>query len=213
MDHLKSVHDKQPPQKESEEYLEEEIKSARNGFGGLLIAGFALARTLQVFSRTPGSCGVLLLAAWLAAVAVQAVYFQGHIEKHGVIDATPYHWMLVAQSLPWSVGCLMTVFRSRRRRPIPDRELGRGILSSHLPKLSITAAGVVSDIAIGCVLIVALHLLGSPVQAGWYQVITGWAVFCHSCVFLRGWSYRQRVRAAAKRSKSWRNDVRGRHHV
>lgn len=207
------VPDKPPPNKLSEEYLKEEVKSARNGIGGFLMLGFALGRTLQVFSRRPGSSGLWLLLAWLLGVSLQGFYLIGHAEKFGRVDATPFEWLLAAQALAWLFCFAIACAQAIGRRLPPMNEVGAGILEKYLPKTMRRHAGIISDALIGGVLIVGLRQLGSPVQAGTYQVIVGWVMACHAGVFYRNWVFQQRIRSAKYRALHWHKDVRGRHHL
>jgi len=208
MDPSLSHTDRRPPTKEAEEYIQEEIKSIRNGVGGLLIAGFALGRTCQIFSRSPGSCGVILQFAWIAAVAVQGFYFYGHAEKYGPIDAVPYGWLLAVQGFLWIIGVFKT-----RPRCAGIKDLGRGILAKYLPKLKPTICGILSDLIV-CGLLIALFLLmNCPVQANWYKVMAGWILLCHASSALLVWNYRLRLKEARSRAKSWRKDIKGRHYL
>ena len=199
-----------PPTKEAEEYLRDEIKSVRNGIGGFLIAGFTVSRTLQIFSRKPGSSGIMLLLAWIPAAFIQHFYFLGCVENYGRTDATPYELLILVQLAMWFCGVL--IFLSRNKAP-KHRSLGNGLLGKLFPHTAPNKVGIISDAAIGLLLIVLLHALQSPTQAGWYQAITCWTLFCHGCIYLHGWSLRQRVKAAKRRAKHWRKDVRGRHHL
>ncbi|MEM9409652.1 MAG: hypothetical protein AAGA30_00975, partial [Planctomycetota bacterium] len=188
----------------------EEIKSARNGLGGFLIAGFSVGRTCQIFSRKPGTCGRLLLGAWVVGIGIQWFYFTGHVDKYGPIDATPFELLLLIQAVLWVVDCISML--AKKRQP-GDKELGVGLLSNLLPKSSLFVSGLISDVVTGLAIYGLLIAVESPVQANWYLAITVWIVFCHFCIAFKAFTYRQRVRAAVKRSKRWRKDVKGRHYV
>lgn len=213
MDSMPPSIDKPPPTKQTEDYLKEEIKSIRNGIGGFLLAGFTVGRTLQVFSRAPGSCGVLLHFAWIVGIFIQGFYFIGHVETHGRVDASPYELLICIQVMLWVIGLIITLRSDVRSKKIDPRYLGRGVLKANFPKANDVLIGVVSDILQGLLIIGFFNLVGSPVQAGWYKFILVWVLVCHACAYLRGWSYRRRVRSAMKRSASWREDVRGRHEL
>lgn len=207
------VPDKPPPSNLSEDYLREEIKSAKNGIGGLLMIGFSVARTIQVFSRVPGTAGVTMLMIWMLGIGLQAAYLIGHEEKFGQVDATECVWLIVAQLGWWTLGAIRELFRTKRQTQIAVNEPGRGVLCRLLPFVSHDMGGAISDVVIGALLVVGLHAVGSPIQAGTYQVILGLTVFCHLCVFGQRLSYRLRVNAARKRARNWKKDVRGRHYV
>ncbi|RCS46477.1 hypothetical protein DTL42_16095 [Bremerella cremea] len=202
--------DRPPPTKQPEEYHEEEIRSIRNGIGGFLIAGFAMGRTLQIFSRSPGSAGSILVAAWAFAVFVQGYYLHGHTQLHGRIDAIPFELLIAAQVVWWLVGLVLTFVHILYRTQARDSDLGRGVLSCYFPRLSTTAAGIVSDVGIGLALAALLRLFASPVQSNWYLIMVGWILICHFAFFLHQWYLRKRVHAAKLRSAGWRTEVRGR---
>ena len=211
MDLSKPSHDHfQPPVKSDKEYLKEEIKSVRNGLGGFLIAGFALGRTSQIFSRVPGSSGALLMIGWLAGVFIQGFYFYGYTENYGWTDATPFEALIAVQAVVWIAGCVLLLLR---KRPTRGSDLGIGMLVRFCPTLGKQNCGVLSDLCVGLLLAGILFAINSPVQAQWYLVITAWISFCHLCAFLRQWSYQLGMRAAARRARSWQKDVRGRHYL
>lgn len=199
------VPDKPPPGNLPEDYLREEIKSAKNGLGGLLIGGFTAGRTIQVFSRVPGTSGGIVTMLWLIGFFLQSYYLFGHREKYGEVDAIPYELFLLTQGAWWCVHLLCGFFGPRRS----DYELGRGILCRFLPMYSHEAGGVISDVFVGMGLIGVLHLLDCPTQASTYYMILGLTLFCHVCVAGQKKSYELRLNAARKRAKNWHKDVRG----
>ncbi|MEM8669445.1 MAG: hypothetical protein AAGG48_18110 [Planctomycetota bacterium] len=207
------VPDKPPPNELSEEYLQEEIKSARNGLGAFLIAGFAVGRNIQVFSRQPGTAGLYLLVAWPLGAALCGFYLFGHAEKYGEIDKIHPAWLLALQGGLWALGALMTGWNAIFGKRIPDQELGKGFLFRHSSRLTKRAAGAASDLIIGLCLLGVLYALNSPVQARCYAAILGWLQLCHLCVFLRDWLFRIRLRETKQRARRWHKDVRGRHYV
>ncbi|MCD0458130.1 hypothetical protein [Roseiconus lacunae] len=207
------VPDKPPPNKLSEDYLKEEIKSARNGISGFLMLGFAVGRTVQIFSRRPGTSGLWMLVAWLPGVGLQGFYLAGHAQKYGRTDATPFEWLIAFQALIWMYCLVVAVLQATFRTSPPMKDIGTGVLGRYLPISLQNQSDPLSDAVVGIVLIMGLHLIGSPVQAGTYQVIVGWIMICHCCVFYRDWSFRQRMRQTKARAGRWHEDVRGRHHL
>lgn len=207
------VPEKAPPSRLTEEYVKEEINSAKNGIGGLLIIGFSVARTIQIFSRVPGTAGVTHLATFFLGSGLQAFYLVGHQQQYGRVDATDFQWLLVAQFACWFVGFAALMVRGRKSPRIRPNEAGRGLLSRYLPFLSHDVAGVVSDTLVGAALIGILYAIGSPIQANTYIVILGLTLFCHACVLGQRFSYRQRVRYAQRRAAKWPERVSGRHYL
>jgi len=210
MDPMLPQPDKAPPAKHAEEYLKDEVKSARNGIGGLLLIGHTLCRTVQVFSRVPGSCGGLMLFAWIPAVGAQAYYFQGNLELHGRQDAIDFEWLILAQTVWWSTGLLMTMVGRHR---VAESNRGRGVLGSFLPGWSPAAVGMISDAVVGGALTALLFGFDSPAAAGWYQMMLALLLFCHSFEYACRWLIQQRIRAAQRRAQSWRKNVRGTHYL
>lgn len=203
--------DRQPPDKKAEQFLKEEVKSARNGVGGFLIAGLAVCRTLQVFSRVPGTTGLYSQLAWLAGATIQGFYLFGHTEKYGRIDRISFESILTLQYLWWLVGVGIAVWSSRRRTANARLYPGRGIFFAHWMRDDF--AGLGSDAVIGIGLIVLFRVFGCPTLANWYSVILGWTVLCHALLFGHELWIRLRIRAAKRRSAYWNKQVRGRHYV
>lgn len=205
--------DRPPPTKQPEEYHEEEMRSLRNGIGGFLIAGITVCRTVQVFSRTPGSAGSILVAAWAAGVLVQGFYFHGHMQLHGRVDLIPFELLIAIQAAWWLLGLVVTFARLYQGSQASDSDLGRGVLTPYFPQLSSNAVGIVSDVSIGLLLAAAFRLFASPVQSNWYLVMVGWLLICHFALFLHRWYLGRRILAAKNRAVGWRDEVRGRHNL
>lgn len=207
------VPDKPPPNKLAEDFLKEEIKSARNGLGGFLIAGFAVSRNIQIFSRQPGTAGLHLILAWPVGAGLCGFYLYGHAEKFGEIDSLHPAWLLALQGIVWAAGVLITIWNSFFGRRISVQELGEGFLFRTSHRLSRRATGIGSDLVVGTALVAVLFALDSPVQARCYLVILGCLSMCHACVLVRDLLYRLRIRDAKRRAGRWHEDVRGRHYL
>lgn len=207
------VPNKPPPTGTPEDYHREEIKSAKTGVAILLIIGFGMARTIQVFSRWPGTSGVVMMLLWPAGLVVEGTYLLQHLEEYGRIDATDCRDLIAAQFAVYAVGLVVRLFRHRDAPTINQHDPGRGVLCWMLPFASHDVGGAISDLVVGATLIGIFHALGSPIQAGTYQVILGLTVFCHVCVLGQRLSHRLRADAARRRARNWRGDVKGRHYV
>ena len=203
--------DRPPPDKQEQEYRAEERKSLRNGIGGFLMAGFAMGRTLQIFSRTPGSVGAILVVAWAGAAFMQGYYLHGHVQTYGRIDAIPFELLIAVQVVWWLVGLVLTFGHVLYRTQPRDSDLGRGILSFYLPQLSPADVGIVSDVAVGLSLAGVLRLCASPIQSNWYLAMVAWILICHVALFLHQWNLRRRIREAKQRAVGWRAEVRRNH--
>ncbi|APZ93411.1 hypothetical protein [Fuerstiella marisgermanici] len=203
--------DRQPPNKQSEEFVKEEIKSFRNGIGGFLIAGLTVCRTLQVFSRIPGSSGLWLNLAWIAGAAIQGFYLSGHVQKYGRVDVISFEAFLTFQYLWWLVDVAIRIWFSRKRSRPARLYQGRAIFFRHWMRDDI--AGVASDVVVGVGMITFFRVLACSTLANWYSVILGWTVFCQGFLLARELWIRLRIRATRRRAAYWQKDVRGRHYV
>lgn len=203
--------DRRPPNKESEEFVKEEIKSARNGIGGFLIAGLTVCRTLQVLSRVPGSSGLYLNLAWVAGATIQGFYLYGHVQKYGRLDAISFEAFLILQYFWWLADVAVRVWFSRKRAASGRLYQGRGVFFGHWMRDDV--AGLASDLVVGLGLILFFRLFACPTLANWYSVILGWTVFCQGFMFARELWIRLRIRAARRRAAYWQKDVRGRHYL
>lgn len=200
-----------PSYQESDACPDEAIQSIRNGIGGFLIAGLAIGRTLQVFSRVPGSVGRNLVLAWIVAAFVQGYYMYGHLQLHGRIDALPFELLIAVQTGWWFVGLVLTAGHRFHQTQPHNSDLGCGVLSLYFPQLSPITAGIVSDVAVGLALAGLLRLCASPILSNWYLVMVGWILICHFALILYQWYLGKRVQHAKRRSDGWRTEVRGRH--
>lgn len=204
--------DKPPPNKLSEEYLQEEIKSARNGIGLLLIVGFTMGRHIQVMSRRPGTSGILLVAAWPLGACISCFYLAAATGDRDSAEATPFLGFMVVQGAFWLVSFVKALATSIDRQP-HFRALGEGFLARHIPGLDQRMAGIASDFLVGVLMVVGLYTIESPVVGNCYLGIFGLLMLCHGCVYFRDLQWRGRIRSAQKRATNWHEDVRGRHHL
>jgi hypothetical protein len=197
--------ERMPDIKRSEEFYKEERWSARNGVGGFLMLGYALSRTLQVFSRWPGTESPFICALWAIGAMIQGGYLWAHREAYGQLDIVPFEFFLAVQFVAWilSVGRIFITPRDQlRNRSIWELGQAKGFKRVADPEV----AGVYSDCAIGGVFIAMFYLLGSPTLAGWYQVILGWSVVCY--LFMEGHKHhtRYRIQHAYRRANSFMNE-------
>lgn len=207
-------HESPPNWRETEEYVRDERKSAKNGLGGLLFVMYSAARIVQVFSRVPGTPGDYMLFATMIGIGLQAYYLVGHEEMHGSVDATDFRLMLAIQIVWFLVGVVSHICRGwHSKGHSRPSDQGSGILrflTRRSPFLA-PAADVLSDLLVGIAIISLLDHLGSQVQAITYAVALAATCVCHVAAWGRRTVMSYRLAYAMRRSSRWHRDVRGRH--
>ena len=176
----------------------------QTGFTVMVSTIFAVIRTVQIFSRIPGTTGgaffgIYLVIGWV----IQLFYVQMNIEASGRMDAMPellWFWGPFA----WLVVHRCCYFRNRfRGRVVHSASEGIGILYRWLPAWSVGSVGLASDILVALVMGLIFHLTDNPILGSWYIAMIVWLIVAHAITL--GWMHMQMERFddAQIESEAW----------
>ncbi len=192
-----------PGKYEQPDYFKDEMKSARTGLGLLLLTIFTLGRSVQVFSRIPGTVGPAFLLAHLVSMFVQYWFYVGTVEHSGETDMIGIGWIIGAQFVWFAYGVCQT-FRFRRLGiDVEFKDLGIGILQTRYPQMTMAQSGVLSDLSIAGAIMLVLFAFGSPISGVWYLVMIFALLFAHAWMEFRHRDGMQRMKDAKTRAQEW----------
>ena len=193
--------DRPPPPKSAEEYLKEEFKSARTGVAVLLVVSYTLGRSVQLFSRKPGTSGGVPIVGSMIAIVAFSCYYVVTVQELGREDAIGLEYLILASLIWLVIDFAKATFR--RRSAVGDYCLGRGILWRWLPNMSFRSVGFSSDLVVASTAGLFFHWMDSPIQANWFAAMIAWLSITHAWYLIRVISIRQRMKRAIARSSFW----------
>ena len=192
-----------PGKYEQPDHIKEEVKSARTGFGLLLLGCFTLGQSVQAFSRVPGTSGPFFVIAQLFCIFVQVWYYQAFAESLGQHDLVGITVPLLIQ-LIWFVVTVVAAFRWRLRGvEFELTQPGIGILHRWMPNQNLPKTNFVSDLLVAVLLTTALFLLQSPILGRWYLMVAVSLTFTHLWMDWRERTELRRIQYAQRRAQQW----------
>lgn len=199
--------DKAPPMKEPEEFLKEEVKSARNGIAVFLIIAFAFCRILQVFSRRPGTSGGLIILASAFSLVPFFIFYEQRVKETGQPDGIGPGAFGCAFVIVFAVDVFYALLRVRRKQHTPTRALGCGKLDWAFPYLPPALVGLISDITLCASMLWLCNLFRMPIHVEYFSIITAWIVITHAVMGIQYWWFAGRIRQTRKRATYYHKQV------
>lgn len=197
-----------PPNQEAEKFLQEELKSARNGIACLLLLAILLGRTVQIFTRKPGTSGAFLVLASLLSIFPFSFFYLGSYERSEIADAIDPTYYIYAFGFFAFMEIAFAVLNSFRDTQPGLRVLGTGILQSRFPGWHPDIAGLVGDVTVALMLAGIFHVNDSPIQANWFAAMAGWICVVHLALFWRRLTIAQKIAYARSRVANYRAQTR-----
>lgn len=184
----------------SPDFAKQEAANAKMGIGLFLLGIFMICRSVQVFSRVPGTCGPLFVLGNILCMIFQFWYCQAAVDAYGQ-DAIGVEWMFGIQVF-WAVyGIFRTAVHRFRGYEFEFAEIGIGFLYRWMPNSGAASIGLASDMLVASTLCVVFHLFDSPVLGGWYLTMICCLAIGHSWLHARDKVELQRIKAAQSRAK------------
>ncbi len=162
------------------------------GVDVVLSAVFAVNRTVQIWSRAPGSTGTWFFAIYFVAGSLlQSWYYQVNVEASATSDLISQP-VVIGLSLFWfSVHGLVHSWFVLRGQTFHSFDPGVGVLNRLFPKWSESSASLGSDLIVSMLLSTVLFLLRSPILSGWYASLCMWLFVSHYWLVARDSRRRQ----------------------
>lgn len=153
------------------------LKDYQAGMNLALILMFSINRSVQIWSRVPGSTGSWFYG-WLyfVGLGLQAWYYEVNGQATGYYDAIG--WLTFAWfSVMWfGIHGVVRSFHFARGLRFHSYEPGRGIFDWMFPNWKPGSASLASDLAVSMALSIVLAIVRSPILSGWYAAMCLWLI-------------------------------------
>lgn len=180
----------------------------QNGFAIVAALIFSVTRTVHLFSRWPGSCGMWHFGVFFViGFVIQLFFYQMNVEATGQFDAIDERILIFG-----SLGLLgfhnlagwWYWFKGHRGHSWSS---GVGILYRLMPKLDETTVTIISDLVVAVWLAATLYLFECPILASWYFSMIFWCLIAHGIQSMRHGIQMQRLQDAQIEQRGWSNEV------
>ena len=170
----------------------------------MIILIFGVTRTVQLFSRVPGTTGSWFfgMAFWIG-FGIQLFYYQVNVQSSGQFDAIPDR-LFVYAIIGWLI--LHAVCRSHNRSKgmrCHSFSPGLGIFYRWLPNTPEHRIGLISDMATAALLGALGYFFGCPILGSWYLSMTIWLLMAQGCLHARDRYRTQRMDDARIETDAW----------
>jgi len=187
------------------DYAKEQVESARFGLGVFLMFIFTIGRSVQLFSRVPGTSGPGLVLASLFSILTQVWYYQMNVDASGSSDSIAIEWVFLVQ-IVWFLYCVCaTIWNQLPGYGLDLTDIGVGIFRRWLPNSENSVVGFVSDMALAIGLACFFFAFDSPILGGWYRAMVVWLLIGHVWLKARNDIELQRIKNARSRAEYWSN--------
>ncbi len=186
-----------------QDHIKQEMESYRFGLGAVLIFVFTIGRSVQIFSRIPGTSGAIFVLAWLGSFIAQAWYYQVNVDASGTPDLIAIEWMLLIQAVFFLVGLVILICRQVRGEEVDPFVIGTSIFSRLLPNIKPANQDAASDMIVAAGLSLFFFALDSPIQGGWYRAMLFWMLIGHLWLAACERIQSRRLRNAQRRAAYW----------
>lgn len=200
--------DKAPPMKTAEEFLKEEVKSARNGIAVFLVIAFIFCRIVQIFSRRPGTSGAVMMVGSAFSLVPFIIFYDERVQETGTPDKIGPGVFIIAFFTLLVIDYAYAFYDSRKSARIPSRALGQGRLHWIFPGVRPALVGFVSDMAFCAMLMASLEAFDCPIQYEYFRIITAWVILTHLAMAMQHWWFTGRIRQTHKRATYYHKQVR-----
>lgn len=176
----------------------------QDGYAMLMCLLFAVTKTVQLFSRRPGTTGTWFFGFvfWIG-FGIQLLYYQANVEATGRFDAVPEKAFLLIHIGWFLFHRVRRFFEPRRRGRVHSYDPGVGILRNAFPNWSLGAANFASDAIVSGLMFLACFYGGCPILAGWYFYMPIWLLLEGACSQFRLDYQRQRLDDAQVEADAW----------
>lgn len=192
------------PKQDNQKYLHD----LNQGAGIAIIAISGVSRSVQLWSRIPGSCGTWYFGwVYLVGLFIQGLHYQLSVLATTRFDRVPLTSTACLAIFWLSVHSIAgSIYRNRGLR-FHSYEPGAGILHCWFP------AGRSSAIALGSDLVTAvgfssvLWVLNSPIQSRWYAWMCVWLIVGHMWIQHRDHRRRMTWEDSQFESEHWSEQI------
>lgn len=193
------------------ENMKNHQQELQNGWALVMVLIFSVTRTVQLFSRVPGTCGMWHFGViYVLGFVIQLLYYQMNVEASGQLDAIPDAVFIFGNLGVLMFHNLAGWWRWSKGYRCHSWCSGLGVLHRFMPRSSDTAVAVISDILVAALLSGICYLFACPILSGWYLSMIGWCLLAQGVLAARKSFQLQRLDDAQFESDAWSADLRER---
>ncbi|MCA9217974.1 MAG: hypothetical protein KDB27_33115 [Planctomycetales bacterium] len=184
--------------------------SIADGITLALMIVFSLTRTVQLFSRLPGTVGPWFLSVfYIVGLSIQLYYCEMKAATTGVLDLVPTTLFLSVCILWHFVHGVFRRLAVAKGAVFHSYEPGLGVLCYLYHGWKLWQIGLISDLAVASTLSFVFYVLRCPHLSSWYLSMIPWLLVGQAYLFVRERFERQTVNDAQIESqiqsqKLWR---------
>ena len=150
------------------------------GMSLALIGIFAVNRTVQVWSRYPGSTGSWFYGwVFFVGLLLQAWYCQINTNAVNRADFVSIEVIAFVSILWFAIHGVIRSFHLLRGLRLHSYEPGQGVFHWMFPTWNSGFQALASDVITAVLLSIWLWLIGSPVLSSWYTFVCFWLLIGH----------------------------------
>ena len=191
---------------ERQAYAKVQAESYQMGFAALKTLLLSICRTVQVFSRQPGTCGPLAYLVWPVGVFFQICYYTANVDATGSVDWFGLELLLGIQLFWLLCGVPFAIYyRFFRNAEFSFYDSGFGILQLPFQKKDLASINFMSDFAVAGLLSTFFYLVDSPIIGSWYRAMILWVIFAHAWSHASGNFQMMRFRQTQSYATYWAN--------
>lgn len=193
---------------------QEQQKSLRDiGTGLNLVLGtlFSISRTVQIWSRMPGTTGTWFFGFYyFVGSLMQTWYCRVNEETLGRTDLVSQSSIMGLSLIWFSIHGVIRGGQFLRGTRFHSFDPGVGILSLLNPKWNANTVSLASDLLVATALSLFLWLLRSPILSGWYASLCVWLVLAHCWILARDTRRMQAWTNSEQEAAYWSEQLRRR---
>lgn len=186
----------------------ESLSNISDGVNLGLMLVFSVSRTVQIWSRVPGSTGAWFYG-WmiLVGLGIQAWYYHANLEARQTMDLLGWEAMAWLSLMWFGVHGVVRSIHLARGLRFHSYDPGQGILHRLMPGWSFAASGLTSDLAVSVALSSGLWLIACPILSSWYAGMCFWLVIGHVWLVARDARRRQLWHDARIDADDWSQQI------
>lgn len=185
----------------------------KGGVSLVIFMIFSVTRSVQLFSRLPGTTGPWFfgITFWIG-LAFQLYYYQANVEASGRFDAIP-DMLIIYPQIAWLVvhWAMRQLTRLKGYRH-HSYEPGLGVLHRILPNWQADWMGLASDIVVALSMGGICYLLDCPILGIWFLAMIPWLLLAFALIQGRDNIRMQRMDDARIEADDWSQRIRDRQH-
>jgi len=188
---------------------QDQLCDMSTGFNIALMLLFSVNRTVQIWSRVPGTTGTWFLGLYFFFGGMLQTWYCGVNEQASMrTDSIPPCFVLGLSIIWFAVHGIVRGYQFLQGTRFHSYEPGQGVLAPFLPSWQSDSVGFASDAVTAVGLSLAFALFASPGLSGWYASMCFWLIVAQLWSHARDRRMQQARIDAQVEAEQWSNSQR-----